>query len=315
MMEVLLEPGCAALPEQGVVRVRGADAIEFLHGQLTNAVRGLEPGLARPAAWCTPQGRVLANGVLWRTGADSIAWMVSRDLIPDLVRRLRLFVLRARVSVDADDSLRVMGVIGPRDLPAELHQAAAWTHHHEGSTDWVVTPMTHSAQPAAWRIGPEAAAPATASSTAWATLRLAAGWPWIRAATRDSFLPAALDLDLNGTIDFRKGCYPGQEVVARSHYRGTVKRRLAYGTAPWSGAAALADGVTDLYPAGTAGGRPIGRLVEAVVHDGVLHANAEITVSDWPHQRYAVGAPEGPVLDLRPVHRAEDPAPASPQMS
>src|SRR5690606_41991694 len=97
-----------------------------------------------------------------------------------------------------------------------------------GGSYRIMTPTAQPERPAAWWLSdtPPATSGA-AEDDAWTALRLAGGWPWIRATSQDMFLPASLDMDLNGTIDFSKGCYPGQEVIARSHYRGTVKRRMA----------------------------------------------------------------------------------------
>lgn len=298
-MEGLATDGFQSLPGCALVRVQGPDAPSFLHGQLTHGVTGLNGGEAAPAAYCTPQGRLLANGVLWRTGDDGFVWMVSRDVADGLIKRLRMFVLRAKVAIGLDDTPQVRGVWGAGAVPAALHGAPAWTRASIEGADWIVAPMSRADRPAAWRLAETAPDVAGADEDdAWAALRLAGGWPWIRAASQDLFLPASLDMDLNGTIDFAKGCYPGQEVIARSHYRGTVKRRMACGTAPWAPGAPALPPASDLYAAGDAAGRPVGRVIESAVHRGLLHVAAEITLSDWPATRYAVGAPEGAVLDL-----------------
>ncbi|MHA3902555.1 CAF17-like 4Fe-4S cluster assembly/insertion protein YgfZ [Castellaniella sp. WN] len=299
-MEGLVTAGFQPLHECALVRVQGSDAASFLHGQLTHGVTGLGCGLAVPAAYCTAQGRLLANGTLWRTEDDEFVWMMSRDLAEGLIKRLRMFVLRARVTIGMDESLRVWGALGAGAVPAELHQAAAWTRASLGSADWIIAPMSQAARPAAWRIAPTAPAfDVTAGGDPWTAARLAGGWPWIRAASQDLFLPASLDMDLNGTIDFAKGCYPGQEVIARSHYRGTVKRRMVCGTAPWAPDAPALPPGSDLYAAGDAAVRPVGRVIEAAVHQDLLYVAAEITLSDWPVMRYAVGSPDGAVLDLK----------------
>jgi folate-binding protein YgfZ len=297
-MEGLATEEFQPLPDCALIHVQGSDADTFLHGQLTHGVTGLGSDLAAPAAYCTPQGRLLANGVIWRTGDDHFAWMVSRDVADGLIRRLRMFVLRARVTIELDDTPQAWGTWGAGTVPAPLHGAPAWTRASIGGADWIVAPMSRAERPAAWCLSdtPPATSGA-AEDDAWTALRLAGGWPWIRATSQDMFLPASLDMDLNGTIDFSKGCYPGQEVIARSHYRGTVKRRMAYGTTPWvPGTPALPPG-SDLYASGGAADRPAGRVIESAVHRGLLHVAAEITLSDWPETRYAVGSPDGAVLE------------------
>lgn len=310
------------LADLALIQLQGPDAAGFLHGQLTNAVQDLPPDQARPAGYCTAQGRLLANGVVWSSGAATAFFMVSRDLADSLLRRLRLFVLRAKVTLALDDSLCIQGVCGGPVVPAVLHALPAWSRRDLDGATWIVAPHSSVDLPAAWRIGPDlgheqdpsgkppsvvdaaagtgSQARSDAGAAAWCAAYLSSGWPWIRAASQDVFLPSALDMDLNGGIDFRKGCYPGQEVIARSHYRGTVKRRMAYGTASWPEGVAAPQAVTDLYPAGDPAGRPVGRIIEAVVDQGRLHAAAEITLSDWPAMRYAVGSPDGAELAMTP---------------
>ena len=304
-MEGLATDGFQALTECALVRVHGPDAATFLHGQLTHGVTGLDAGLAAPAAYCTAQGRLLANGVLWRTADDGFIWMVAADLADALIRRLRMFVLRAKVVIERDTALQTWGALGDRFVPAALHASPPWTRQALGDADWIVAPMSRASQPAAWRVATVAPDVVDASvPEAWTAARLAGGWPWIRAASQDQFLPASLDMDLNGTIDFAKGCYPGQEVIARSHYRGTVKRRLAYGTAPWIPGTPALPPASDLYAAGDASGRPVGRIIESTVHQGLLHVAAEITLTDWPGMHYVAGSPDGAPLDVRAPHSA-----------
>lgn len=310
------------LADLALIRLQGPDATGFLHGQLTNVVQGLPPDQARPAGYCTAQGRLLANGIVWSSDAAAACFMVSRDLADSLLRRLRLFVLRAKVTLAVDDALCIHGVCGGSSVPAVLHALPAWARRDLDGATWIVAPHSSADLPAAWRIGHAIGHGLDASGTvrpvagnsagaggearsdggqaAWRAAYLSSGWPWIRAASQDVFLPSGLDMDLNGSIDFRKGCYPGQEVIARSHYRGTVKRRMAYGTAPWPADVAAPQAVADLYPAGDPAGRPVGRIIESVVHQGRLHAAVEITLSDWPAMRYAVGSPEGAELVMSP---------------
>jgi len=303
------------LAEQAIIHLQGPDAAGFLHGQLSNAVEGMPQDTARPAGYCTAQGRLLANGVVWRSGDETLDFMVSRDLVPGLLRRLQMFVLRSKVRLSLDEARDVQGVAGASRVPAALHGLPAWSRRAVDGADWIVAPQSTLRLPAAWRIrsgDPAAATVSPASdesgSAAWDAARLDSGWPWIRAASQDVFLPSALDMDLNGGIDFRKGCYPGQEVIARSHYRGTVKRRLALGAAAWPRDIPAPGAGSDLYAAGGDSARPTGRIIEAAIWQDRLHVAAEITLSDWPAMRYAVGAPDGPALALRPASAADAPA-------
>ena len=320
----MLEFSCPArvrLDDLAILALEGPDAEAFLHGQLTNAVQGMPGDRARLAAYCSAQGRMLANLVVWRAGPEALRLMLARDLAEAVARRLRMFVLRAKVRISIEDGLSVHGCTGPDGIPAEA--TSPWSRGRDAEGDWIAAP-TYGTQTRIWRVtgaasqaaegAPPAAGDASqaagaahgaaggapdAGAAAWHAADLAAGLPWIRAATQDLFLPTALDMDLNGGIDFGKGCYPGQEVIARAHYRGTVKRRMAYGTAPWpEGSAPPAPGA-DLYEAG-AGERPVGRVIDAACVAGTVHAAVEITLSDWPAMRYALASPEGPALSLSP---------------
>ncbi|MBV2180258.1 MAG: folate-binding protein [Castellaniella sp.] len=305
-MSISAVEGHWPLADMALIHLQGPDAIGFLHGQLTNAVQGLPADRAHPAGYCTAQGRLLANGMIWSSGTDAVCFMVSRDLAEGVLRRLRLFVLRAKVTLSLDDSRVIHGVWGGASVPTALHTLPAWSRRDLDGATWIVAPHSTVDMPAAWCIGAGFDQPHDAAgAAAWRAARLASGWPWIRAASQDVFLPSALDMDINGGIDFKKGCYPGQEVIARSHYRGTVKRRMAYGMAPWPADRPAPVATTDLYAAGDATGRPVGRIIESAVHQGQLHVAAEITLTDWPAMRYAVESPDGAELTMNPPRGLE----------
>lgn len=295
----MLEFSCPArsrLGDLAILALDGADAEAFLHGQITNAVQGMPDDQARLAAYCTAQGRMLANLIVWRAGPESLRLMLARDVIESVAQRLRMFVLRAKVSIRIDDTLSIIGCAGPQHCPAGATDP--WTVGRDDEGDWIVAPA-HGSQCRVWRIVPGPVAADLANDHAWHAADLAAGLPWIRAATQDLFLPTTLDMDLNGGIDFRKGCYPGQEVIARAHYRGAVKRRMAYGIAAWPGDRPQPAPGDDLYEAGGSE-RPMGRLIDVARVADTLHAAVEITLSDWPAMRYALAAADGPVLELAP---------------
>ncbi|WP_322994974.1 folate-binding protein [Castellaniella sp.] len=290
------------LDDLAVIQLQGPDAAEFLHGQLSNAVLDLPPDQARPAAYCTAQGRLLANGVIWSDAHDQrISLMVSRDLADGLLRRLRLFVLRAKLDLSLAENHVISGVQGPALVAEALHGLPPWSRQTLDGVDWIVAPHTSAARPAAWRIQPAPRLPTDAHlATPWHAAQIASGWPWIRLASQDMFLPSTLNMDVNGSIDFKKGCYPGQEVVARSHYRGTVKRRLAWGTASWQNSLPVPAAGTDLYAANHAApARPVGRLIACVLLDGQLYVAAETTLIDGPEAPCVIGSADGPMLMLR----------------
>jgi tRNA-modifying protein YgfZ len=206
---------CARLGRYGLLAVTGADARAFLHAQLTNDIASLPPDRAALAGWCTPKGRLLASmQVIPR--ADGFLLQLARDLAPAIARRLSMYVLRSRVKIiDESDAWAQYGVW---DEGLEV-PGVAW----EGD---VVTVRVDRAR--FLRIGPAGAfsPAATRSEDAWTLEEIRAGRPLITAATQDKFVPQMVNFEALGAVSFQKGCYPGQEIVARAQYRGEVKRRM-----------------------------------------------------------------------------------------
>ncbi|MCP5201189.1 MAG: folate-binding protein YgfZ [Gammaproteobacteria bacterium] len=266
-------PAAAKSPlDLAIVAVRGADAQAFLHAQFAADLRTLGADQAVLTAWCSPQGRVLfAPEVL--ASEDGFLLLVDRVQAADLVRRLRLYVLRAQVSVDAlDEAWAGIRVSGPDPAVAATGLVSA----ADGEVRWYLGPQDLVAT--AWA---GLAAPAVSPATARLD-DIRRGRPRLGAATADRFLPQELDLDQGRGVSFDKGCYPGQEIVARVRYRGNVKRRLAH----LACAAALATGDRLVEPAGDT---PRGTVIDAVsLADGweclaVLDAEAgEIAAAAHP---------------------------------
>lgn len=223
--------GACRLDNWGLIRASGPDAASFLHGQLTTDVVHLGPAQARLAGYCSPKGRLLASFVMWREEAGDILLACSADLLPATLRRLRMFVLRARcVLSDASAEVSLYGLVGPRALAwlGATSPGAPWTKR-DGDGDRVG--VTAIALPdaagcarvlCASTIAPDLPPLAPA---AWAWLEVRSGIARIEAATLEKFVPQMLNYELLGGVDFQKGCYPGQEIVARSQYRGSIKRR------------------------------------------------------------------------------------------
>jgi hypothetical protein len=229
----------------GVLAFRGADAARFLQGQLSADTEGLAPGASTLAGLHNPQGRVIALLGLVRTSADELLATLPRELLATVAQRLGKFVFRSKLRIsDESETLRVLGSAGA-ETPAGV-AAIAW-----GDRRLLLAPR------AAEHREP------TGSRLAWEQADIAAGIPQVYAATSESFVAQMLNLDLLGAIAFDKGCYTGQEVIARAHYRGRVKRRLQR----WhhAGAGSLAPGDT----ARARDGRALGVVrVAATVNGG-----------------------------------------------
>ncbi|MDR1934689.1 MAG: folate-binding protein [Candidatus Accumulibacter sp.] len=226
----------APLTQFALIECAGGDAQTFLHNQLTSDVKHLAAEGAQYAAWCSPKGRMLASFVLFRRDAGYLA-LLSADLREFIQKRLQIYVLRSQVSLaNRSADHQIIGVSGPRaaaalqnaGLPAPA-AALSTASFADGSVirlddqRYIVV----AASDAAVRLWPPLAAiTAPAGAPAWQWLDVAAGIPWIAEATREAFVPQMAGFDRIGGVSFHKGCYPGQEVVARTHYLGKIKRHL-----------------------------------------------------------------------------------------
>ena len=277
-----------------VVRVAGDDAATFLHSQLTCDVRALQPNAHTLGGWCNAQGRLLAVLNVFRQ-ADGFLLTVPRDLAETLVARLRMFVLRAKVTVErADEVFAVVAVAGFDPGPAVqgLSVAAMEVAREPVSYFHVIT---RSSDVAAITANLEAVG-SRADSTAWACFDIAAGLPCVHPKTSGEFVPQMLNLDLLGGVSFNKGCYPGQEIVARLHFRGGLKGRMirARVTAAHT---EIAPGDPVFYPA-AAGDQAVGRIVTAS-HCGASGTDvlAVVPLAALPDGILRVGDPNaGPLL-------------------
>jgi len=297
-------PVAVRLSDWGVIRVKGDDAAAFLNGQLTQETIKLDIGQARLAGYCSPKGRLLASFVMWRTAADEILLACSADLLAPTLRRLSMFVLRAKCKLtDASSEIALWGVA----LPGLLHGDAALpvpaapyaTTSVAGGTAIRLADAAGATR-VLWAAAPDAAPPwaTTSSPDVWNWLEVQSGVPRIVASTVEAFVPQMVNLELVGGVNFQKGCYPGQEIVARSQYRGTLKRRMV-----------LAEGAT----AATAGAevfaaadpeQPAGQIVlsASLPHPegGVRHAVLiEVKRALAEAGELHLGAADGPVVRLR----------------
>lgn len=223
--------GAAALDHWGVIRAHGADATSFLQGQLTNDVMGLAASQARLAGYCSAKGRLLASFVVWRDSTDDVLLACSKDLLAATMKRLSMFVLRAKCELsDVSGEIRLYGIAGEAACSQNGgdRAEAPWSRaEHNGFTVFRLPDVNGT--PRLLRLAsPADAEPDVAAIelNTWRWLEVRSGIPTIVAATADKFVPQMVNLEVLDGVDFKKGCYPGQEVVARSHYRGTIKRRM-----------------------------------------------------------------------------------------
>jgi tRNA-modifying protein YgfZ len=231
--------GAVRLADWGVIRAQGEEAAKFLHTQLTQDLALQTGAQARLAGFCSAKGRLLATMLALKPDDQSVLLALPAEVLPATVKRLSMFVLRAKCKL-SDDSTAW----------------AVWGLSGAQARDWLTAAGTEAVPTAVWSVGRMALAdgrealvtrlpddgltprflllqPADAPAPAlpmidpeeWRGLDVTAGLAWIRQGTVEQFVPQMLNLELLGGVNFQKGCYPGQEIVARSQYRGTIKRR------------------------------------------------------------------------------------------
>ncbi len=266
------------LPDLGVIQVSGPDARAFLHGQLSNDLEKLLPGQWRRFAYCNAKGRMQMSALGFCTGED-ITLVCTRTLAAALAKRLSMFVLRAKAKVqDVSARFEIYGVLGQAEglLQRLAPQAALpdaggrWQSAAQDPVpvDLLVLPEAAQAWPGQQPAGPRSLwlTPAgsglwsqamalgmqPAPSLQWRLAEIAQGEARIVPATHECFVPQMLNFESIGGVDFRKGCYPGQEVVARSQYLGKLKRRMFIGWLPAASVPVPALPAGDVWPQPTA---------------------------------------------------------------
>lgn len=218
------------LPYLGVMKVSGEDRAAFLHNQLSNDVNNLPLNHACYATYNTPKGRVLANMLILNSG-EELLLVMSADLIDTIAKRLRMFVLRSKVVLEnVSESMGVASCLIPSDEDYDLPKQPPLLLNANLDQDvWRIT-LPHEG---VLCVGPIASLPEqnAKAELQWRSHEINHGYPWIRAANSETCVAQMLNQHLLGGVHFKKGCYPGQEIIARAQYRGQVKRGLVmYGS-------------------------------------------------------------------------------------
>jgi tRNA-modifying protein YgfZ len=260
------------LAHLGILRFTGADTLSFLQGQVSNDTQPLSQSTPVLAAYSTAQGRVLALIYLLPHSSGVVA-ILPREILPATMERMRKFILRAKVRIeDAADTLIVAGRLGATSRGGAT-PASQYVEHdgigtapvgHDGNRHWVIGPPEKIAAPAD-------AAAAKHIEDDWRLADIRAGLPQVYAATSEAFVAQMLNLDLLDGISFTKGCYTGQEIIARTQHLGRIKRRLfrlGLPSGAWSVGQALR----------LADGRQ-GRLTEVIESGGRTEALAVLNMS------------------------------------
>lgn len=222
--------GGLPLTDLATILAEGPDAAAFLHGQLSQDVVHQGPNEARLAAYCSAKGRMQASALMLRPDSERVMLVTDAGILPGWLKRLKMFVLRSNVQL-REGGDQVWGLVGEaaRLALGDAAHAAAWSCQPHAGGLLVRLPDVQGVPRWLWFGATDAAGWLSSlphlSGDAWSCLEVLSGIPRVTVPTFDQFVPQMVNFELVGGVNFQKGCYPGQEVVARSQYRGTIKRR------------------------------------------------------------------------------------------
>lgn len=294
--------GVAPLTHLGLIRAQGEDAAKFLHNQFTQDFVLLKASEARLAGFCSAKGRLQASFIGFKRSPDDILLVCSRDLLAATLKRLSMFVLRAKVKLtDASADFVLYGLAGSavQDATAKVanNSDAPWAKTDFDDVSVVSLYPADGVARALWLapVGHAAPAGAMLPSEFWAWGEVRSGIVTVTQPIVEAFVPQMVNYESVGGVNFKKGCYPGQEVVARSQFRGTLKRRayLAHADAPMQAG--------DEVFLTTDEGQPCGTVAQAAAAPtGGFDAIVAMQISAFEAGDVRLGGVDGPLLALTP---------------
>ncbi len=220
--------GVAPLTHLGLIKIEGEDAAKFIHGQLTHDFSLLDLHTARLAAFCSVKGRMQASFIGFKRSATEILLVCSKDLLPTTLRRLSMFVMRAKAKLsDASGEFELFGLLGDATKPIAGYVDFAWARADIGSSTFVNLYPADGVerQLCVAPVGTPPPVGQPLSPVLWLWTEVRSGVATLSTPVFEAFVPQMLNYESVGGVNFKKGCYPGQEIVARSQFRGTLKRR------------------------------------------------------------------------------------------
>ncbi len=299
--------GVAPLTHLGVIRVEGEDAAKFLHAQLTQDFSMLGLSEARLAAFCSAKGRMQASFCGFKRSHTEILLVCNRDILAPTLKRLSLFILRSKARLsDASNDFALYGLAGDAvDIATKTvagYAYAAWSKVDLDQISLIGLYAADGVRRVLW------VAPATANAPGGESLSLG-DWQWgevrsgiamITEPIVDAFVPQMLNYESVGGVNFKKGCYPGQEVVARSQFRGTLKRRayLAHADAALKAGDEIFQAGDDSQPCGTVA---LAAALPAAVASGGFDAIVSLQVAAFEAGGLHLGSASGPALSVAPA--------------
>jgi folate-binding protein YgfZ len=214
------------LTDWDIIRVEGPDTKGFLENLLTSSVSSLDSGSGQLSGFCSPKGRLMASFWITEQSQNAVLIWISKDLAPEFAKKLQMYRLRSKVEIHYEPNFySVYGVLSSSKEQAEINS--------EAFLFLKLPEVLHESHQIARTVVAFQQPPLSIDNELteqWNLLEVLSGIPRLTSATKDLFVPQMINFESLGGVDFKKGCYPGQEVVARSQYRGTIKRRLKLGT-------------------------------------------------------------------------------------
>jgi folate-binding protein YgfZ len=313
--------GSALVPllHLGMIKVDGADARAYLHAQFTSDIKALGDKEAQLSAWCTPKGRIFANFITaatWVGQEENFFLLLPVERIPAVLERLQTYVLRAKVKLTSlAATVGHLGLCGPAAAKAlaaagfDVPEAPLSITHQERTRTQIlrlqdgryILSTARTLLPQIWESLRATLAPT--GQPAWRWLDILHALPWIGNATAEAFVPQMMDFDKAGGVSFKKGCYPGQEVVARTQYQGEVKRHLyrLQGKKPFTPGEPLHSPLV----AGESG-----KVISAAPEPGGAYAALAVVMDECARDLH-YGSPTGLPIQATPVYSRAIPAAAA----
>ncbi|TJZ73349.1 CAF17-like 4Fe-4S cluster assembly/insertion protein YgfZ [Chitiniphilus eburneus] len=310
-----LQQGAVVSPltQFGVIRFAGEDSTLFLNGQLSSDVRALAVTQAQYSSYSTPKGRMLASFLVLRDGDDYLLQLAA-ELLPAIQKRLSMYVLRSKTRAsDASGEWLRLGVAGPEaprliervvgsvpadDLAVLVGEALKVIRLPDARFEILATP---AAAGALWQKLVDAGA-RPVGEPVWRLTDIRAGIAWVTSATQEDFVPQMANMELIGAVSFTKGCYPGQEIVARTQYLGKLKRRalrVEAAVAPSAGQEVYSPEMN---------GQASGKVVQAAPAPGGGYEALVVAQTSSLEHGLHLESPDGPALTLLPLPYSLDAA-------
>lgn len=287
----------ATLDHLAALDIKGPDAAKFLQGQTSAQVNLADGRFAPLTCFCTPKGRMLANALMMKVGDDHLRLVLSRTLAEPLVQHLKKFAAFYKTELSIENGIALVGVMGS-DVSAitselALSALADWEQHSIDDERFAVA-LPGERLLLCLPIDDLAATTLGTDAAAWQLADIEAGLAWLESEQSDQFLPQMFNWEALGGVSFKKGCYTGQEVVARAHFRGQVKKRLARARLDRDEMPALDSSVTD------ANDKSVGNVVAAAKNtEGTVDLLA--VMSTKAIEANEALALEGAAVTLRPL--------------